>query len=692
MLKKTFLLTLLFAGVVLAKQANVSKHDGRKVGDRINFPMRISEVWSYSTNYGCIGGEAGSQLDGYSWPGGASVNNYYLWLSYFWVGVQFNGDYFVTWHDYVNPEWGPSEDFVSVTGPGKSAYDVLTAFDDFASSNTYNSSGRHLGLKVIMRALSWPHEPFNDFIGHEFYIIYNKAECDLPGGAPDVLDSLMVAWAFDADVCGGDQSDPHIDDLVAFDGWTNGEWANLSFYPSPTDLVTLLPDSSIDQPDGVYDQYVIWGDEPEWEPILDSSLAVDYTRNDTTYKVYIFPRGMSYIYDGDNPADPGDDTGENGMCAGYIGGAWIYAPPSPSDSIIVNGSDTARIIRPWSHQWWNWENDPPTDEDQYKYMLGIHPATAPYRYAPHPFDMGAATFDYRFLISVGPFSIADGETLKFVYIGAVGQGLNGDVDSLWRGNAWVRGLRQDMDWAIKAYYAGSQYSDPFHPSAPDEDDHWKIPIPPPSPELSYRATPSGVQLVWNDEPEMKPDPIKARIDFVSYRVYRSVYNPQNWELIAEFTRDPQTNLIAHTFVDTTAVPGFPYYYVVTAMDEDSLESPKSNYLKDCEGNPVSVTMPTREGSLDDVIVVPNPYYGSAPWTATEIADKIEFQNLPPSCDIKIFTMSGDLVRELKHNDGTGSEAWNLLSKNDQKVVSGVYIYKITTPDGEYKVGKFMIIK
>ena len=124
-----------------------------------------------------------------------------------------------------------------------------------------------------------------------------------------------------------------------------------------------------------------------------------------------------------------------------------------------------------------------------------------------------------------------------------------------------------------------------------------------------------------------------------------------------------------------------------------MESAKSNYLKDSEGNPLPITMTTSpQSNLDNIVVVPNPYLGSAPWTATEIADKIEFQNLPPACKIYIYTMAGDLVQVLNHTNGTGSESWNLLNRSGQKVVSGPYIYKVETPDGQYKIGKFMILK
>ena len=139
--------------------------------------------------------------------------------------------------------------------------------------------------------------------------------------------------------------------------------------------------------------------------------------------------------------------------------------------------------------------------------------------------------------------------------------------------------------------------------------------------------------------------------------------------------------------------------MVTSVDFDTLESSRSNYKKDAAGNPVPITMATQplskmasETDLDKIRVVPNPYPGSAPWTATEIADKIEFQNLPPSCKIYIFNMAGDLVKEIDHTSGTGSEPWNLLNSSGQKVVSGPYIYKVETPQHKYKIGKFLILK
>ena len=292
------------------------------------------------------------------------------------------------------------------------------------------------------------------------------------------------------------------------------------------------------------------------------------------------------------------------------------------------------------------------------------------------------------------------------------------------------GLRNLIDAGLIAYYTGSGY-DPAHPAGPNEADHWKIPVPPVSPFLSYTANPDGIKLIWDNRAEITPDPVSGALDFTGYAVYRATYSPQFKEPpLAVFfkpglpdslkeeikddiwptTKDEITfysDTIPHTYVDPTAKPGFPYYYAVTAFDWDeekliSLESAKDNYLKTSDGAPSPVNMitaSTSDGWKDSVRVVPNPFLGSARWSATEVVQKVEFQNLPSSCRIDIYTLSGDWVQTIEHrsgvNDqgiGSGTENWDLLTRNGQRVVSGVYIFKITTPDGDYMMDKLMVLR
>jgi len=95
--------------------------------------------------------------------------------------------------------------------------------------------------------------------------------------------------------------------------------------------------------------------------------------------------------------------------------------------------------------------------------------------------------------------------------------------------------------------------------------------------------------------------------------------------------------------------------------------------------------------LSEIKVVPNPYIAHALWETTEGIRKIQFTHLPDECTIRIYTLAGDLVRVIEHNNGTGAEDWDLLNKNQQGIVPGVYFYHVDSRYGE-KLGKFAVIK
>ena len=443
--------------------------------------ITVGELWARVSNEG--------QIDGFIWPGGTF--NFYLYRGHLWIGARIGEQTVVTTAEWLpsdpNRTGFPVDDSGFVyTGPGKADFDAVAIFDDYLD-NTANRPGRHTGLMVITRAMGWTRSPYNNLIAFEYFITYNKEECDIVSPPPDTLTQVVVAWYLDCDVSGADPLDPYVDDLVCYDGWTDGEWDTLSFFPSPTDSLTILRDTVIEEPDLVPDQFFVWGDDPDEPVVPGGGYPITIRRNgrDTTIIGYLIPRNLSYMYDGDNPMKPGDDIGEGGVSAGYIGLALLYAPPSPNDLTSDSVSGIDRVVRPLAHQWWNWESQPANDEARYAYMIGNHPFTAPYRFAPHPYDFGGTEFDYRFLLSAGPYDLADGDTLKFIVIGAVGQGLNGGADTVYRAGAYVLGLRQLIEWAYVAYYTGSG-ADPGHPDlappifgGPDGSGdivHWQLPV------------------------------------------------------------------------------------------------------------------------------------------------------------------------------------------------------------------------
>jgi hypothetical protein len=102
--------------------------------------------------------------------------------------------------------------------------------------------------------------------------------------------------------------------------------------------------------------------------------------------------------------------------------------------------------------------------------------------------------------------------------------------------------------------------------------------------------------------------------------------------------------------------------------------------------------------LDSIRVVPNPYLVTHQGERSQYDAKVYFTKLPQTCTIRIYTVNGDLVRTIEHNevsnganDRVGMDVWDLLSSNNQRVVSQAFIAQISTPSGAESVVKFSII-
>ncbi len=118
-----------------------------------------------------------------------------------------------------------------------------------------------------------------------------------------------------------------------------------------------------------------------------------------------------------------------------------------------------------------------------------------------------------------------------------------------------------------------------------------------------------------------------------------------------------------------------------------------------------------EAELGRIRVVPNPYFVTNRAVTAEGTDRIFFTHLPPKCTIRIYTMSGELVREIEHEhsapfspddrlaqgDKGGTETFELLNLYNQALASGVYIYHVEARDesdavvGD-RVSRFAIIR
>ena len=80
-----------------------------------------------------------------------------------------------------------------------------------------------------------------------------------------------------------------------------------------------------------------------------------------------------------------------------------------------------------------------------------------------------------------------------------------------------------------------------------------------------------------------------------------------------------------------------------------------------------------------------------PWRSDKNSGlPVTFANLPSGSTVKIFTVSGHLVRTL--NESGGGASWDLTTDSGDKVASGVYVYLITDGQGDKVKGKAAIIR
>ena len=118
-----------------------------------------------------------------------------------------------------------------------------------------------------------------------------------------------------------------------------------------------------------------------------------------------------------------------------------------------------------------------------------------------------------------------------------------------------------------------------------------------------------------------------------------------------------------------------------------------------------------KADLDRIRVVPNPYFVTNRAVTAEGTDKIFFTHLPPRCTVRIYTLAGELVREIEHEytapfspderlaqgDRGGTATFELLNLYNQALASGIYIYHVEARDESNtvignKISRFAIIR
>ncbi len=282
-------------------------------------------------------------------------------------------------------------------------------------------------------------------------------------------------------------------------------------------------------------------------------------------------------------------------------------------------------------------------------------------------------------------------------------------------------------------------------------DRFVLPEPPLDPKVKIIAGNKQASIYWSNNAEASIDPISREKDFEGYKIYSSKIGDDlkpnftdarnligQWDLAGndvgfnngfdliklqtpvKFDGDTTTYYYKYTLNNLSN--GWQNLIIVTAFDRgnktlnlEPLESSFSgNDFRVFAGSEINNF--TKQDQETKVGVYPNPYNTNAAWDGTTSRTrKLYFYNLPKTCEITIYTVSGDIIANFKHNGDTyngagnawferlsdkdktimtgGEHAWDLLSDSKNQITQGVYMYSVKDLEsGFVQTGNFAIIK
>lgn len=362
-----------------------------------------------------------------------------------------------------------------------------------------------------------------------------------------------------------------------------------------------------------------------------------------------------------------------------------------------------------------------------------------------------------YLMSVGPYAtLAPGESIDLAYAIICakrrddGHYIGEDTDEE------KANLIQNAEWAQRAYNGEDGNFNGILDPGEDKDLNGRItrfilPSPPSIPKVKIVPNNHQIDVYWTSNAEASIDPISNKADFEGYRIYKTAVGfdvkdvvdiAKSLKVAAEFdkagdglfydtgfntvrlatpmTFEGDTNRYTYKYTFDHVQNGWQHVISVTAFDEGD----QVNNLESLESSSIASMLrafpgkPGNDGFANgDPFVYPNPYYAGASWEGSSTFDedrKVMFANLPSKCEVRIYTVAGDLVDQFDHDQayngddirwfGTysdtattkfagGEHAWDLLSKDSQIIARGIYMFSVKDlSSGKIFKGKFVVIK
>jgi hypothetical protein len=106
----------------------------------------------------------------------------------------------------------------------------------------------------------------------------------------------------------------------------------------------------------------------------------------------------------------------------------------------------------------------------------------------------------------------------------------------------------------------------------------------------------------------------------------------------------------------------------------------------------AMSLAEKEADLENIGVVPNPYKGASAYERSQLIDQVRFTNLPNQATIRVFTLSGTLIKTIEKTSSERFITWDLTTDNALPIASGMYLVHVDVPNLGSKVIKFAVVK
>ena len=98
-------------------------------------------------------------------------------------------------------------------------------------------------------------------------------------------------------------------------------------------------------------------------------------------------------------------------------------------------------------------------------------------------------------------------------------------------------------------------------------------------------------------------------------------------------------------------------------------------------------------ALPAVRAVPDPYLAGSLLDTETGVHRLYFAPMPGRATLRIYTVAGDLVRVLEHDDPSSDRLdWDLRNASGQHVAFGLYLFQLDDHRGHEQAGRFLVIR